>query len=132
MSVIRGGLRSVNDANAVLRDIECDPDVYVGAAVRLSGGIAFNGFADSELHSNIIGIVEEKTSATSCNIRLFGYTLDIFTGLDESKVYFLSDTVPGEITTVVPSASGHIRLQIGKPFSTNSLVVLIGERVKRA
>lgn len=131
MTNIRGGLRAINNANAVLKNIDCDATVYVGAVVRMDSAVAYNAQADVFANSNAIGVVISKSSSTKCDIRLFGYTEDIFTGLDETKTYYLSDTVAGGIQTNVPTGSGTVILEVGKPFSPTSLVVIIGERIVR-
>ena len=119
-------------SEVVLYNVPCDPTVYVKAAVKMIGGTAFNALADSLANSNVIGVVESKPSSTLCNIRVLGVSPGIFSGLDETKEYFLSDTVDGEITTTVPTASGHIILRVGQPFSGTKLLVLKGVRIERA
>lgn len=119
--------------NTVLDPVPCDPSVYVGAWVRMTtSGIAVNGLADSTDNSNIIGVAEQKLSITSCVIRFLGLTSDIYTGLDVTKEYLLSDSIPGGMDTVPPTASGHVILKLGQPFSSSAFVVLKGVRVVRA
>ena len=116
----------------ILENVPCDSTVYVGAAVYLNGaGIAHNGLADDEATSNIIGIVISKASSLLCTIRVLGVTPAIFAGLDVTKEYFLSDTVAGEITTTVPTNSGHVVLKLGQPFSTDKFVVIKSTRMVR-
>lgn len=118
--------------NAVLENVTCLSSVYVGAAVIMNGsGVAENALADSLANSNVIGIVESKSDSTTCTIRVAGVTLDLYVGLDVSKEYFLSDTVAGDITTVVPTTSGHVKIKVGQPFSTETFLYLKGERVVR-
>jgi len=131
MTNIRGGLRAINNANAVLKNIDCDSTVYVGSVVRMSAAVAYNAKADVYANSNAIGVVISKNGPTKCDIRLFGYTEDIFSGLDETKTYYLSDVAAGGIQTNVPITSGSVIIEIGKPFSPTSLVVIIGERIVR-
>lgn len=108
----------------VLKDVPCDSTVYVKAAVRMNGsGVAFNALADSKANSNVIGIVQAKSSSTLCDIRVTGVTPSIFTGLDETKEYFLSATVDGEITTTVPTGTGEVVLILGQPFSATRFMV---------
>lgn len=119
--------------NTVLQPVDCDASVYVGAWVRMTSlGIAVNALADSIVNSNVIGVCEAKLSATSCVVRFLGQTSDIFSGLDVTKEYFLSDTVAGDMTTTPPTASTHIVLKVGQPFSALSFVVLKGIRMERA
>jgi len=114
-------------ANVVLKNVPCDVSVFVKAAVRMtSGGTAFNAKADNALNSNVIGIVESKPTTTTCNIRVNGHTSAIFAGLNVTKQYFLSDTIAGEITDIPPTSPGTIRQYIGKPFSADKLLVIVG------
>lgn len=116
----------------VLENVPCDPTVYVGAAVRMDAlGTAFNALADNINTSNVIGIVESKDGATLCNIRVSGLTIGVFSTLDVTREYFLSDTVPGDITTTVPTSSGHIKLKLGQPFNDSRFLFMKGERVVR-
>jgi hypothetical protein len=123
---------SADTSNVVLTNVACLASVYVGAIVSLDAtGTAFNSLADSETNSNMIGICESKSSTTLCDIRVLGTTTAIFTSLDPSKEYFLSDSIAGAIQTTVPTTSGHIVLKIGQPFSSTRMVVLKGQRSKR-
>lgn len=120
--------------NSRIQNVDCDASVYVGAAVRMTAlGVAVNALADTADNANVIGIVEEKQSATLCTVRFLGVTEgDIFVGLDVTKEYYLSDTVAGEITTTVPTLAGHIVLKLGQPFSATKFLVLKGIRIERA
>lgn len=117
-------------STGVVLVIDCDATVFVGAAVRTdAAGVAFNALADDISTSNVLGIVQQKISSTKCVVRLSGATPAIFAGLDPTKIYFLSDTVAGEVTTTVPSGSGHVIYEIGQPLSATKFVVDKGRRV---
>lgn len=116
-------------ANILLVNVPCDPTVYVGAAVRMSAGTAYNALADSVANSNFIGVVQRKASATLCDIRVLGVTPDIFVGLDETQEYFLSDTVAGEVTTTPAAGAGHVIVRVGQPYSATKLLVVKGQRI---
>ena len=122
----------VNPPNTVIKNVTCDNSVYIGALVRMQGGIAVNAIADSVDNANVIGIVEDKSSATVCVIRFLGVSTAIYSGLDESKEYYLSDVTPGLITTDIPVASGHVVLKVGQPFNDKQLLVLKGTRLVRS
>lgn len=116
----------------ILKNVACENDVYIGAAVRmLPTGVARNAIATSFEESNFIGIVFAKPTSTTCSIRVTGVTDAIFTGLDVTKEYFLSDTVAGLITTTVPNSANRIRLIVGQPFSETQFLVNKRERTKR-
>lgn len=119
-------------SNALLIDIPCDATVYIGAVVRISAGIVYNALADSVSNSNVIGIVEAKSSSTICTVRVSGITENIFSGLDDTKVYYLSSTVAGLITVTPPSATGEVMIRLGVPYTATSLVIDKGTRVIRA
>lgn len=123
---------SISGANVVLNDVSCDISVYVGAAVRMTtGGTALNAIADSLANSNVIGIVESKPSTTTCNIRVLGVSLSIYTGLDVTKEYYLSDSIAGEIQTSTPTSSGSVILKLGQPFSDTEFLMTKGQRTVR-
>jgi hypothetical protein len=133
MTVIRGSLRTQEVANNVIYNVDCDSTVYVGAAVYMTAsGIAFNGLADDVVTSNIIGIVIAKSSTTKCDIRVAGVSEELFTSLDMTKEYFLSDITPGLIDITVPTNSGHTIVTLGKPFTDKRLAVKPEFRVIRA
>jgi len=124
---------STQVTNIIIPDVECETSVYVSAAVVTnSSGIARNALADSLTNSNVLGFVESKSAADRCDIRLISATSAIFTGLDVEKEYYLSDTVPGGIQTIPPNTTGHIKLKLGQPFSSERFVIMKGERVVRA
>ena len=117
---------------SIILDVTCSTDVYVGSFVRMdSFGVAVNALADGFANSNVIGLVEEKTAPDKCVIRVSGRSKNIYSGLDPTADYYLSDTVAGGIQTAVPTTSGHIRLRVGQPFSSASFLVSKGERVER-
>jgi hypothetical protein len=57
--------------------------------------------------AEVIGLVESVVNANNFNL-LFGGMTDGLTGLTPGGVYFLSDTVDGELTLVEPSTPGHV------------------------
>ena len=57
---------------------------------------------------------------------------DIFSGLDETKEYYLSDAIAGEMSSTPPTASGSIMIRVGQPFGTTNLLVIKGMRTVRA
>ena len=148
------------DSGIVLYNVPCETDVYVKSAVRMkvdavvltmddwtdlasltsmsyspsSTTLAANALADTYANSNVLGICINKPSANLCDIRLSGSTADIFTGLDVTEEYYLSDTVPGEIvkTPDAPTDPGTVLLKIGQPYSDLKFVVFKGERIVRA
>ena len=123
---------SVGGANVVLTDVPCEAAAQVSDFVRMNSvGTAVRAIADDFDNSNIIGVIESKSGSNLCNIRVSGVTDDLFTGLDVTKEYFLSDTVPGTITTTVPTTTGHVRLKVGQPFSATSFFVNKGDRLIR-
>jgi hypothetical protein len=121
-------------ANVLLTNQLCHTSVYVGSAVYIDS-VTFelkNGLADAADTSNILGVVEAKTSSTRCNVRLLGATGSIFVGLDVTKEYYLSDTIAGLVQDTAPTLSGHYMLKLGQPLSTTAFLVLKGQRIRRA
>lgn len=130
---VNPGLIKVHiDANNVLANVPCDASVFITAAVRMTGGgTAINALADSLANSNVIGVVEGKPTATTCDIRVSGTSLSVFAGLDVTKQYFLSATTPGQMATTIPVNSGEIILKIGQPFSSDTFLVDKGQATVR-
>ena len=123
-------LISVPSSGIVLENIECDPSVFVGSAVRLDGSVAVNALADSLLNSNVLGLVEYKASSTLCSVRISGVSGSFYSGLDVTKEYYLSDTLAG---TVVPSESaptaiGAVRVRVGQPLNLTQMIYSRGGR----
>lgn len=114
----------------ILYNYACDESVYIGAAVRLQSGIAVNSIADSFSNSNVIGFVESKPTLTTCNIRIDGITEAIFSGLDETEEYYLSDTVSGGIVPygLRPIIPGTILVKLGQPYTASRLLYKRGTR----
>lgn len=118
-------------AGTMILNVPCDSTVFVNAAVRMNSGTAYNALADSLINSNVIGFVESKPSTTLCNIRVSGVTSAVFSGLDETQEYFLSDVSAGTITLIPPTIAGHVLLKLGQPFSATEFVVIKGNRIVR-
>lgn len=137
MSILGEQSRPINldnlggQANNVLIGIPCASNVATGNVVLVSGGVASHAIASSFSNSNFIGIVEEKISTITCNVRVAGLTEPVFTGLSEASEYYLSDVTPGLATTSIPVDSGTIVVRVGQPFSATEMVVNKGDRVER-
>src|SRR5690349_7549003 len=68
--------------------ITCDSTVAVGDVVYVNGsGVAIKAIASGVSTSNVVGIVTDKASATSCTLQTCGYTGSIFAGLTPGATY---------------------------------------------
>ena len=134
MAIISQTSLARSTPDIVLSNVDCDSSVSVGDWVRMSGGVAVKAQADSLDNANIIGLVEYKLNSVKANIRVLGVTPEIFTGLDETKEYFLSAVAAGAMTIqgTIPTAPGHVVLKVGQPFSDKRFLVLKGTRMVRA
>ena len=118
--------------SSLLADVSCSPDVYIGSFVVINAAeIAENALANDYQTSNVIGLVESKSSVDKCDIRVSGISKAIFANLDPSLDYFLSDTVPGSLSSTIPTASGHVKLKLGQAFGSSKFLFAKGERVVR-
>ena len=70
-----------------------------------------------------IGIVISKPTTTTANV-LYNGEVDGFTGLVAGDPYYLSETA-GQITSVAPSATGHVVQIIGTAKDDTTLMVEI-------
>jgi hypothetical protein len=117
---------------SVITNVPCDPSTYIGGFVITNdSGVAFNALADGMENSNVIGVVEFKSSNILCDIRISGVSKGVFDNLDTTQDYYLSDTVPGGITIMPPVNTGTVRLKVGQPFSSKTMLISKGERLLR-
>ena len=118
----------------ILSGETCDSSVYVGAIVRVNNlGVFVNAMADTPINAMAFGICVAKTATTIADILLpGGITGNIYAGLFLETNYFLSPTVGGAITTVLPTGSGQIILNIGKPYTSNRLLFNPLQPIRRA
>lgn len=120
-------------ANVVLLDIVCDISVYIGSFIYIEDVtfIAKNANADSYVSSNVLGLCERKSTPYLCDVRVLGVSREIFSNLDVTKEYFLSDVIPGGITDIAPTLPNHIMVKLGQPMNDKQLLILKGQRVIR-
>ena len=113
-----------SSGNIILLNVPCDASVIITDAVRMSSGLAVKAQADSVANANLIGIVQAKSSPTLCDIRVTGVSPTIFSGLDETKEYFLSAVTAGTIVDTPDSAgAGQVVLRVGQPFGLDQFLV---------
>lgn len=123
----------VGAANNRISKVPCESAAAIGDWVVMSAsGVAYRALADSFANSNVLGVIEEKASATGCTVRVAGVSKDIFLSLDTTYEYFLSDTVLGGMTTTAPTGAGHVVLRVGQPFSASAMFVSRGQRMVRS
>lgn len=117
---------------SILKDVDCDPSVFVGAFVIINSvEVAVNALANNYNTSNVIGLVESKSSSTKCDIRVSGISSAIYVGLNSSLDYYLSNVNPGELSPTVPTTSGHVKVKLGQSFGTTKFLFAKGERLVR-
>lgn len=111
--------------------LACDSSVAVGDIVYVNGSTLFPAIASSYQTSLVVGIVISKDGANLCDIATTG-PVNVLSGLDTSKKYFLSETTAGALQTVPPTGAGSYVIQIGKPIGTTVFTMQIQRIVKRA
>ena len=127
-AVLVGKLR---EGGMLVKNVACDASVFVGAVVRVQGSICVNAQADNFANSRAVGVVIAKPTATTANVILGGTTTEVFTGLDTSKDYFLSESTPGQIQAgTYPDNTDEVILFIGRPLSDKILNVNISEGIE--
>ena len=133
MSILSSAFNpSGNSVNAILTGVICDAAVELGDCVRFDSGVAVQALADTFENANVVGIVESKEDTTICTVRVNGVSSSVYAGLDEAQQYYLSDILPGKLTTVAQTLTNHVVLRMGQPFDSTRLIVLKGERIVRA
>ncbi len=116
----------------IIENVPCTAEVAVGNVVRIEGTNYVNAQADTFENSKIVGICVSKSSSTTCNVQITGFTAEIFSGLTTNEIYFLSDTVPGGLTTTPPTAPNSVVQQVGKPLSETILRINITVGLERS
>lgn len=133
MAFISQTIRPSSSPDILISEVVCESDVVVGSWVRIrSDNIAVNARADSVLNSEVFGLVEEKSSSTLCVVRVAGLSKAIFTGLDVTKTYFLSNTLAGTMGLTVPTNSGEVVLGLGRSYDGERFLVQPSLRLQRA
>ena len=122
---------TADQVGLIIKDQTCDVSVYIGSFVYIEAGVANNGLANSITTSRVIGVVENKPTTTTCDIRIGGLTDEIFIGLNDNNNYFLSSTVAGEASLTVTTGSGNVLVKLGKPITDKILLLGIDLRVIR-
>lgn len=110
--------------------LDCDPSVQVGDFVRVSSGILVRANATSLASSQVVGVIEFKTTATSAELRVSGAMPSPYLNLITGLQCFLG--VDGKPTHIPPSAAGEILLPIGRVVGPGIFGVNIGMRIIRA
>lgn len=129
-----GASSAVYSGKLMLRNMLCDPTVFVGAALYMTAaGVLTNTLATtaSILTSRFIGFCEEKVDISHAHVTIFGETDDIFIGLTPGSLYYLSPTSPGDILAVRPVAP-YISLDVGIATSSTRIVVQKGLQIIRS
>lgn len=78
-----------------------------GQVVYSNAGTFALARADSAVDAEVIGLVESVIDSNNFNLLVSG-EVSALTGLTPGGVYFLSDTVAGELTLTQPTTTGHI------------------------
>jgi hypothetical protein len=123
------------NANSVLLNFPCAGNVSVGDWVISNNGTAEKASAVDISTANVIGLVETKAVDNTCSIRVAGVSAAIFSNLDTSKEYYLSDVTPGGMVAEnagIPTAPGHVLLKVGQPIDVQRFLVSKGNRVIRS
>lgn len=126
-----GGTGSSDDSGTVITGVTCDASVFVGAVVRMNGTTAVNAQADNKTNSRAVGIVENKPTSTTCDIRVAGFVSDAVFSLVVGNTYFLSASSAGAVTSTPPTGSGQYVVRIGKPLDTQTISLDLATPVKR-
>lgn len=111
------------DPNCV-SGISCDSNVFVGAIIRFSNGIAVNAIANNASNANWIGLVIEKPGATCCTLRLPSLSTAVFSALTQNSSYFLSDSSAGQISLNFPTAHNAVITPVGTAFNSERLSII--------
>ena len=133
MSFISSTTVIASTPDLVLANVPADGTVYVMAWVIInSSGIISAADASSLSTSNVLGLAESVGTIGTFNVRVLGVSKPIFSGLDTTAQYYLSDVSVGEMDTAPPTASGHVGLNLGQAYNDTQFLVLKGTRYVRS
>lgn len=119
--------------NSRIVGVTCESAASVGHwVIATSAGAVIRAQANIVDNSNVLGLIEEKASITSCTVRVAGVSKAVFMGLDVTSSYFLSASIPGEMTLIPPTGTGNVVLNLGQPFSATTFFVNKGTRLVRS
>lgn len=104
--------------------------VLVSTDVNDFNVVAENALADAWSTSNVVGIVESKSSSTSCDILVLGVSGDLYLGLNTGEEYFLSDVDPGKLVSSEskPTTPGHVVVKIGQAVDPYKILYMREDR----
>lgn len=129
MVFIPSGGGGTTDSSLAL-DVVCDPTVAVGDWVRIDvTGTAVQALADVFDNAHVLGVVENKGTGTTCDVRCAGFSAQIFTSLTFTGEYFLSWTTPGAMTTTVPP-EGVVTKPLGRALTDQIFSVNLNARIQ--
>ena len=88
--------------------------LVVGNYVRINtSGLYVKALADSAQNAELAGLVIAVQDVNTFTLQTVGKVFaGVFTGLSLGGVYFLSDTTPGLMTLVEPTAAGYVSLPV--------------------
>jgi len=124
---------SLTTANPIVTNVACQGSVYVGAVVyAVSSGTVANAIGNSPATSKVIGICIKKQSTFLCDVLVGGYTPEIYSGLDVTKTYYLSDSVAGGLRDSSPTTPTRVQVRIGRALNDKILVFQPGTLLVRS
>lgn len=121
LEVINGMTNGFPSVAAVI----CELGLVVGQFVYIDAfGVLQGGLADDISTSKVIGVVwdTDDSGGADCEIKATGPVI-AYTGLVTGERYFLSETVPGGISSTVPTTPGHVIKFVGTALTSTSLFV---------
>lgn len=134
----KSGVEAVNDNELVTKGyvdglipgsvgavFDCAVGVVVGDVVYLSDvNKVDKAFAGTPgLTEDAVGVVTELPSPGKARVVAIGRVLGGFVGLTAGVPYYLSDSVPGGITSTAPDTDGHKVQKVGIAASTTELYI---------
>lgn len=100
-----------------------------GQAVTMdSSGKILAAIATSLANSNVLGFVNGAVAALA-EVPFFLELAVVPQTLIVGEVYYLSDSVAGQVINVPPSTPGHYIVQVGTAISTNIIWIALGQPI---
>ncbi len=110
-----------------IEGVNCPVNAGLGDAVYITGSNTVGrANASNTATSKVIGLISDKTTATTCKVRLNGL-LEVYSSLVPTSTYYLGET-DGQITTSLPSNPSSVVVEIGQALKNTSLTINIDEK----
>jgi hypothetical protein len=103
---------SKNNSERLIKEIvQANHGFSVGNVLTIDNNIYVKAIASNGFLNTAVGIVDSVKDANTFVVCLFGH-INTLSGLTPNAIYYLSNTIAGEITKDMPTQLGHYQVQL--------------------